>query len=820
MSYPISQIAAIANGTIIGNTSATIARLVIDSRKPFATDETLFFALKGSQHDGHQYIKDLISQGIDNFVVNKDFNTDDYPDNTCFIKVDNTLTALHQIAAAHRQKMQYPILAITGSNGKTIVKEWIAQLAGDEWPIIRSPRSYNSQVGVPLSLWLLEPNAKLGVIEAGMSQPGEMKKLQTIIHPQLGLITNIGQAHQENFQTIEQKLDEKLNLFDECEVLYYCRDHQLIHQAIEKRFHNKQRINWGQTPEAWLKVLTKQTDRQSTIVTIACPKGDATLVIPFSDAASYENAMHAITFLAHEGMSLKNIAERLAQLRPVAMRLEQIEGQNGCLLINDAYNSDFTSLEIAIDFLTQQARQNDMPRTLILSDILQSGLSRDELYVRVARLIEQKGVTRLIGIGTEISACTAFFNANAVFFNSTDDFLNSGVADKIHHEVVLIKGSREFSFERITERLEQRLHQTMMEINLDALASNLNYFRSRLNAGTRTLAMVKAFSYGSGSFEIAGLLQHQKVDYLGVAFADEGIELRRAGITLPIIVMNPEKRSFPVMIQYDLEPEIYSFKVLDEFAKAVDNDGISEYPIHIKIDTGMSRLGFLKTEIQALITSLLQNSGLKIKSAFSHLAGSEALEHDPFTQQQIDQFTQTTAQIEQAVGYHFWRHILNSSGIERFPQAQFDMVRLGIGLYGISAVNHPGMRNVATLKSYVSQLKPIAKDETIGYGRRGKLMHDGQIAIVPIGYADGLDRRLSNGVGQMMINGQVAPIVGNVCMDLCMLDVTGLKVAEGDAVIVFGDQNPLWVMSEAIGTIPYEVLTGISRRVPRVYFQE
>ncbi|PZX20777.1 UDP-N-acetylmuramoyl-tripeptide--D-alanyl-D-alanine ligase [Breznakibacter xylanolyticus] len=820
MSYTISQIADFAHGRIVGTPQSVITRLSIDSRKPITSPETLFIAIRGERHDGHQYINDLIAQGITHFVVNNDFDTNEWAENICFIKVNNTLTALQNIAKAHRQQMPYPIMAITGSNGKTIVKEWIAQLIGDDMPISRSPRSFNSQVGVPLSLWLLENSSQLGIIEAGISFQNEMIRLQKMIQPGYGLITNIGQAHQENFQSIEEKLDEKLKLFVDCNTLFYCRDHAPIHQAIVNHFHDKKLISWGTASEAWLRIQSKKITPSGTEINIEIPEGQATLTIPYTDAASYENAMHAVTFVLHQGIDLQTLTKRVARLKPVAMRLEQIEGRNGCLLINDTYNSDFTSLEIALDFLNQQARQKEMPRTLILSDIRQSGLPQTELYKRVAEFVAKKGVTRFIGIGHELSACSHLFTGNTSFFHSTDDFLGSKLCEKINREVILIKGSREFTFERITEHLEQRLHQTVMEINLDALASNLNYYRSCLKPGTRTLAMVKAFSYGSGSYEIAGLLQHQKVDYLGVAFADEGIELRRAGITLPIIVMNPEKRSFPIMVQYDLEPEVYSFKLLSEFAQCIENEGIDEYPIHLKIDTGMYRLGFLPTEIPQLTEQLKHHPRLKIKTAFSHLVGSEAPEHDAFTQQQIERFEQATSLIEQAVGYHFWRHILNSSGIERFPQAQYDMVRLGIGLYGISAVNHRGMRNVATLKSYISQIKEVNSDETIGYGRRGKLPSKGTIAVVPIGYADGLDRRLSNGVGKMMINGQEAPIVGNVCMDICMLDITNIKAREGDEVIIFGDQNPLWEMSQAIGTIPYEVLTGISRRVPRVYFQE
>jgi alanine racemase len=820
--FSLSHIASVTKGQLKGNGLEVISKLIIDSRKVVSPNESLFIALKGANHDGHQYIAELIGKGVSHFMVNRDYVAPVIDTPVNFLFVDDTLEALHQLALNHRNTIDAPLLAITGSNGKTIVKEWIVQLAGLKRSIVRSPRSFNSQVGVPLSLWLLNEQADLGIIEAGISLPGEMARLEEMIHPQLGLITNIGQAHQENFSSIHEKLDEKLILFKDCQTIYYCADQALVQMSVKQQYSHKQLIAWGKDADCWLKVLQCKTEAYETRVDVELNGTSEQFVIPFTDQASFENAMHAITFLLHQGIDAAFVKEQLVALKPVAMRLEQKEGANGCFIINDAYNSDFTSLEVALDFLNQQARQNQMPRTIILSDIFQSGMSASALYAKVAALLVEKRVDRLIGVGPDIMAhASCFTGVTARFFASTDELMHADVMNLFHNEVILVKGSRDFSFERLTERLEQKRHQTVMEINLNALASNINYLRSYLKPETKMLAMVKAFSYGSGSFEIAGLLQHQKIDYLGVAFADEGIELRRAGISLPIIVMNPEKRSFQLMIEYNLEPEIYSFSLLDEFARVVEQEGLNDIQVHLKMDTGMYRLGFLPDEVPQLASLLQRYSHLRIGSVFSHLVGTDETGHDDFTRLQISRFKNACDILHGAVGYPFIRHILNTGGVERFAaEAQFEMVRIGIGMYGISAVQSQSMRHVATLKSYVSQIKEVKAGETIGYGRRGAMPADGRIAIVPMGYADGLDRRLSNGVGQMLVNGRLVPIIGNICMDMCMLNITGIAAEEGDEVIIFGDDYPVWKLSDAMGTIPYEVLTGISRRVRRVYYQE
>jgi Alr-MurF fusion protein len=816
----IQHIAAITNGKHCGDGNADYKKIVIDSRKIISTTDSLFVAIRGDNHDGHRYMAELAQRGVTGFIVDNHFDTSILPQSCNYVIVDNTLDAFQAIAAHHRQQVDYPILAITGSNGKTIVKEWMVQLGGDSMTIIRSPKSFNSQVGVPLSLLLLEPDAQLGIIEAGISKVGEMDKLAHMVKPTLGLFTNIGQAHQENFESLAHKMIEKVKLFDHCQTIFYCADQPETHIFFTQNFAHQQLVSWGKEQGNYLQVLSVDSNAGSQSIEVLVQGEKQRLYLPFADNASLENALHAITALSYLGVPIADIAQRLALLKPVAMRMEQKEGVNNCLIINDTYNSDITSLEVSLDFMNQQARQNDMPRTLVLSDIYQSGMNAKILYNKVNQLIEQNRVSLLIGVGSNLSKERDCFTVPALFFETTSQLMASGLLSTLHRQVILVKGSRDFGFEQLVEALEQKRHQTVLEINLNALAHNVNKFRAQLKPGTKILAMVKAFSYGSGSFEIASVMQHQKVDYLGVAFADEGVELRNAGITLPIMVMSPEKRSFATILQHALEPEIYSFGILNDYLQTVIDEGYAEAPVHIKIDTGMLRLGFRPNEIEMLCEKLASTKLLRVQSVFSHLAGSEAPEHDAFTNNQIEQFASACEYIRATLGYPFIRHILNSAGIERFPSAQFEMARLGIGLYGISAKKKNELRNVATLKSYISQIKTVEPSETIGYGRRGSVVAGGTIAVVPIGYADGLDRRLGNGVGQMMVNGAFAPIIGSICMDMCMLNVTGINANEGDEVIIFGDDYPVWNLSQKMGTISYEVLTGIGRRVPRVYYQE
>ncbi len=817
--YTVAELASFCGGATHGD-NRQVERLIIDSRKLFNPQGTLFVAIEGAMHNGHQYIDELYKKGVRSFVVSARFGREATFVDASFITVDDTTLALQQIAAAHRRKVGCDVVAITGSNGKTIVKEWVSHLLGDDIVNVRSPRSYNSQVGVPLSLWQLAGDTQLGIIEAGISRRGEMEKLEKMIAPNDVIITHIGPAHQENFKSIEEKLAEKLILCKNASIIFFNADNEVVANVVRSSYADKILVSWGRSDDAVLQIITCDNEQGQSVVNCNFRGNNLKLTIPFSDAASIENALQAVCYALYKGVAQSKVIDRCGTLEAVGMRLEQKEGHNNCLIIDDAYNNDLSSLEIALDFLHQQGNKKGLQPTLILSDIYQSGITDDELYSKVLSLAEEKGVKRIIGIGKSITASLDGRVADGRFFNSTSQFLAEMSMSDFHNEAILLKGARTFAFERIVEMLEQKRHRTVMEINLNALADNVSYVRRSLRGDTKILAMLKAFSYGSGSYEIASLMQHQKVDYLGVAFADEGYDMREAGITMPIIVMNPDVRSFGMMLDYDLEPEIYSVDMLREYARAVRRQGLNGAAIHIKIDTGMYRLGFLPYQMDELVDELKKHSNLYVKSVFSHLVGTDDAVHDDFTALQIERFQSACSRIATVAGNGFLRHILNSAGIERFPEAQFEMVRVGIGLYGISANDSDKLRNVATLKSYISQIKTVPAGESVGYSRKWVVKSDARIGVVPVGYADGLDRRLSNGVGSLLVGGKMVPIIGNVCMDMCMIDLTGVDAAEGDEVIVFGDDYPVWEMAKSVGTIPYEVLTGIGRRVKRIYFYE
>ncbi len=817
--YLLTKIASIVNGQIIGNKTNILRHLLIDSRGAAYPTDSLFFALKGTRHDGHNFINDLYGLGIRSFVVESLPKPMANFTDAGFIVVPNTLEALQLLAAYHRKQFLNTVVAITGSNGKTILKEWIYQAIHADKHVVRSPKSFNSQVGVPLSLWQLEPQHDIAVIEAGISMPDEMEKLELMIRPDIGIFTNIGEPHQENFTDYHQKCAEKLKLFVNCKKLIYCSDYAVISELLDKPgFEKIQKFTWSRHLGANLQITNIKKNESKTIISALYLEKPFTFEIPFIDDASLENAIHLVSFLLVLNYEIPLIKSRLKVLVPVAMRLELKQGVNSCTIINDTYNSDIGSLAIALDLLNQQHQNSG--KTVILSDILQSGRSKELLYSEVSKLLKQKNITRFIGIGTDILAEKAQFVGKTSFYSSTSDFLSYFRKGDFVNETILLKGSRSFEFERILKTLEEKVHETVLEINLNAMVHNLNYFRSKLNTGTKVVAMVKAFSYGSGSFEIANLLQFQRIDYLAVAFADEGVTLREAGITVPIMVMNPEKSSFDQIIKYHMEPEIYNFNVLRQFTETVVSFGEINYPVHLKLDTGMHRLGFIENEIDQVITVLQNQENLHIKSIFSHLAGSDESQFDEFTRKQILTFEQMSHRIMKAFSYPMMRHILNSAGIERFPEAQFDMVRLGIGLYGISAIDQTNVRQVSTLKTVILQIKQIEINETVGYSRRFKASKQTTIGIIPIGYADGLHRILGNGVGKLLVHGRLVPILGNICMDMCMIDLTGIDANEGDEVIVFGDANPITELARQMNSIPYEVLTSISRRVKRVYFQE
>jgi alanine racemase len=826
--YRLSDINHIIGTTSsIINDDAAILHLLIDSRKTFQTENVLFFAIKGERHDAHHFIGSVYDKGIRNFVVSElPANLElKFPEGN-FLVVPDVLIALQKLAYVHRRKFSIPVLAITGSNGKTIVKEWLWQLLRDDRNIVRSPKSYNSQVGVPLSVWQMNEANELAIFEAGISRTGEMAKLNAILDPTIGILTNIGSAHDENFSGREQKTNEKLKLFAKAGTIICSKDDAATFEALKKAYPDTTLFTWSRKLKADLQVAKVKKESGVAIIQGIINNKFEEISIPFTDDASVENALHCWATLLHLGVPQATISSRMTQLNPVAMRLELKEGVNNCSVINDSYNSDLGSLAVALDFLRQQ--QQYPKRTVILSDILQSGMEDEKLYEEVSRLVRSKGVDRFIGVGEALMSNKHLFaGMENEFYSTTPELLSSIHSGSFHHETILIKGARVFSFENISKVLQQKAHETVLEIDLNAMIHNLNYVQGRLNPGTKLMVMVKAFSYGSGSFEVANVLQFHHVDYLAVAYADEGVELRKAGITIPIMVMNPEEQSYDEMIRHRLEPELFSFRVLQSFENAAKkfrtrHPESPSVPVHIKFDTGMRRLGFEEKDLNELIVRLKNSRDLVVRSVFSHLAASDEKEHDDFTRKQISRFIAMSDEIRKHISTPFDRHILNSSGILRFPDAQFEMVRLGIGLYGIAngAEEQKHLREVSVLKTKISQIKTVAEGETVGYSRKGVAKRNSRIATVPIGYADGLSRRLSNGAGKMIINGTSAPIIGNVCMDMCMLDVTDIICEEGDEVIVFGRDQPIEVIAKDMGTIPYEVLTNVSRRVKRVYFQE
>lgn len=822
MKYTIKDIASIIRATNNKPTDSTVSILLTDSRTLSFPEESLFFALKTKTNNGHKYIGELYKLRVRNFVVSEMHPEFNQLKGANFLLVKDTLKALQMLATFHRKRFNIPVIGITGSNGKTVVKEFLYQLLHSDFNIVRSPRSYNSQLGVPLSVWEMSDKNTLGIFEAGISQPDEMEQLQPIINPTIGIITNIGEAHQENFISIKQKLQEKLMLFKNCDAIIHDGDNTAITNSIEAACLSHKAIAWSRKDsEAPLYISAIEKMAHQTIIHCATLGYERIFSIPFTDDASIENVMHCLALMLYLKPTCVTNEAKFSKLEPVHMRLDVKQGINNCLLINDTYNSDINSLDIALNFQQSRMVARDMKCTLILSDILQSGTLPKSLYKRVANLVERKKVDRIIGIGKDLVALGDSFNIEKEFYTTTAEFLASPSIKKFENELILIKGSRHFHFEKISELLEQKVHETILEVNLDAIVHNFNYYRSKLNPETKMMCMVKAFGYGAGSYELAKTLQEHRCDYLAVAVADEGAELRKEGISIPIVVMNPELSSLNALFENHLEPEIYSFRMLDAFIKETERRGITSYPIHIKIDTGMHRLGFIPGDVPQLCERIQQQSGVSVRSVFSHLAGSDSFVFDDFTKQQFEIFDNVTETMEKTLDYKIIKHILNSAGIERFPEHQKDMVRLGIGLYGVSASGQKGLRNVSTLRTIILQIQNIAAGDTIGYSRKGIVNRDSRIAIIPIGYADGLDRHFSCGVGEVLIKGKRCPIIGNICMDTCLIDVTDISdVEEGDSVIIFGENLPVAELSDKLKTIPYEIFTSISPRVKRVYFRE
>ncbi len=826
MNYTIEKITTLIGARRIGTADATIGWLLTDSRSLCFPEETLFFALKTTRNDGHRYIDDLYRRGVRNFVV----SADAAPlwgrlEGANFLVVPSPLAALQRLAERHRDEFDIPIVGITGSNGKTMVKEWLNQLLSPSMTVTRSPKSYNSQIGVPLSVWLLNEQTQVGLFEAGISQPDEMEALADIIQPTIGILTSLGPAHQENFRSLEEKCMEKMQLFRNAKVMAYNSDDDVVSRCIRRSEFKGEKIGWSrENPSAPLYIeKVSLTSNPSPLTTVSyIYKGTrASYCLPFFDEASLQCSFACAAVALYLGLTPDELSERMARLEPVAMRLEVKEGQHGCILINDSYNSDINSLDIALDFMARRTQSKG--GVLILSDIFQSGLSDYELYCKVNSLCMERGISHLLAVGSHISGQKGVFTLPAQhFFATTDQLLASDVFRSLHDEVILIKGARPFGFDRITELLEQKVHETILEVNLNAVVDNLNYYRSFLKPETKLVCMVKADAYGAGAVEVAKTLQDHRVDYLAVAVADEGVTLRHHGITQNIMIMNPEMTAFKTMFDYDLEPEVYSFRLMDALIHAAEQQGITGWPVHIKLDTGMHRLGFdPEKDIDEVICRLKAQNAIIPRSVFSHFVGSDSDDFDNFSAMQFEKFDKASRQLQAAFSHKILRHMDNSAAIEHFPERQMDMCRLGLGLYGVDPRDNRMLHTVSTLKTTILQLRHVPKEETVGYSRKGVLTRDSLIAAIPIGYADGLNRHLGRGAGYCLVNGQKAPYVGNICMDVAMIDVTDIPdVHEGDMVEIFGEHLPITVLSDVLDTIPYEVMTSVSNRVKKVYFQD
>lgn len=817
--------------------------LLNDSRQLSSPQRSIFFAIKGLHHDGHLFLDDLYRKGVREFVVESNAlspiilrDLKRFQDAKIW-KVENSIIAMQEVARKHRERFNLPIISITGSNGKTIVKEWLSQLLSNRFKIVKSPKSYNSQIGVPLSVWQINESHNLGIFEVGVSKPKEMDNLEKVVQPSIGIFTNIGTAHNEFFANSLEKIKEKIKLFSHVKTLIYCADYVEIDAIVKSELMlenpNCKIINWSRMANTGIRADWEVGVENTKVFLDLSAVGNNTekftniFDIPFTDEASIENAIHCMLTLWHLGYNTSEIQARLQILRPVSMRLEMKQGINSNYLIDDTYNNDLAGLTIALNFLGQQKQRQK--KVLILSDLLETGIPEKELYKQIAHLTKERHLEYFIGIGDVISRNKNHFLASSVrtttniqFFKTTEEFLESQSIKALHNCTILIKGARKYGFEQIVNRLVQKTHGTILEINLDAITNNLNYYRDKIGQPTKMMVMVKAFAYGAGSTEVANLLQFHGVDYLAVAYTDEGVALRQNGVYLPIMVMNPSPNDFEQLVAYTLEPEIYSLRILKEFSEYIDERKISS-KIHLKIDTGMHRLGFEKEALPELLSYLKTNPNLWVSTIFSHLAAADEQDFDEFTMNQVRHFTEMANQISDALGYLPSRHLANSAGIARFPEARLDMVRLGIGLYGVAAKEDDqlNLQTVGTLKTVISQIKHLKASETVGYGRKGELKRDTKIATIAIGYADGFDRRYGRGIGEVLINGQRCKVIGNVCMDMTMIDVTDIShVQEGDEVIIFNQELSIIELAQKIGTIPYEVLTGVSERVKRVFYQQ
>lgn len=818
LSLYLKDISKIVSGDYYGPNNIKFDRIITDSRHSGNLKSDLFIAIVGTQHDGHKFINELYQKKVRAFLISRDIIYNDFPE-AAFVKVDNTVEALHKLASYKRDLFNINIIGITGSNGKTIVKEWLSWLLNNKFKITRNPKSYNSQIGVPLSLWLLNNETELGIFEAGISQPGEMEKLEKILKPTIGIITNIGPAHQVNFESVEQKTYEKLKLLKNTPTVIYNSDNDLIKKILKDNHNINNHITWSEHNNGIVNIKNINYSQDYSKIILSYNQKEFKIIIPFTDKGSVQNAITCFCCLIALDIDLTHsVLKRFSSLPNIEMRLEMLRGIHNSIIINDSYNSDINSLEIALDYLNQ--KKANRTSIAIMSDILQSSENIPELYRNVSKLIREKNIQQFIGIGEDLTTNKDLFPYNSTFYKNTEQFLNNISYQSFYNSVILIKGARDFKFEKISNKLQAKNHETVIETDLTLIKHNLNFFKSKIKPGTKITAMVKAFSYGNGYLEIASFLQHNRIDYLAVAFADEGIELREGGITIPIMVMNTNMASLQSMIEFGLEPEIYSIQILTELIKELENRNITDFPIHIKLDTGMHRLGLSENDITEFCTIISKTRSVKIETIFTHLAGSDNEDLDYFTNQQASLFKKMYEQITFSLDIKPDRHILNSAGILRFPQYDFEMVRLGIGLYGLMPELSNELVPVSTFRSIISQIHIVDQGESVSYNRSGKINKKSVIATIPVGYADGLDRRLGNGNWHFFVNSHKAYTIGNICMDMCMIDVTDIPVKEGDEVIIFGKKNSVCKMAEILNTIPYEIITGISQRVKRTYFEE
>jgi Alr-MurF fusion protein len=802
-----------------------VEQLLTDSRRLVFPETTLFIALYGARRNGHAFIAELYLRGVRNFIVYQKSDFKDYPEAN-IILVEDGLQALQQIAVFHRHQYDPVVLGITGSNGKTVVKEWLNQLLEDRFQIVRSPRSYNSQIGVPLSIWQLNEHHQLALFEAGISKKGEMQALEQMIKPTIGVFTNIGEAHNQGFENIESKIFEKLELFNHSDVLIYPADQKDLEKVISAwhSLHSSTNlISVGEREDAVIRL--KKIYKRNGKTTLSVVYGDQSVEfdLGFDSNMAIQNALTCTGVLLYLKVPMKELQERMNRLNPVNMRMELKTGINHSSVINDSYSADISSLKMALDFLFQQKQHPK--RTIILSDILETGMKPYDLYKEVASLLEKYPVDRLIGVGAEITASASLFSNTGTnqkfFFISTDSFLNVLPTLDFRDETILLKGARLFGFERIDQFLTLQVHETLLEVNLEAMAYNLKQYQQILQPSTKIMAMVKAFSYGTGGFEIARLLEFSKVDYLAVAYVDEGVSLRKSGIRLPIVVMNTEENALAQLIESQLEPVIFSFRGLDALNKLIKQEAISYFPVHIELETGMNRLGFSSAQIPELLDQL-KGSDLRVHSVFSHLAASEEAQQDDFSREQYDRYVSMIDRISKSLGYPFLRHISNSAALVRNPEFQLDMVRIGIGLYGIDPANSKllDLKEVGTLKTTIAQIKEISRGETVGYNRLGVADRSMKIGTIRLGYADGYPRSLGNGVGKIFYKGRLVPTIGSISMDMTMIDISDISDAkEGDELIIFGNELSVTKLANWAGTIPYDILAGISQRVKRIYFE-